>query len=607
MVVATPGVATADTGGAPSSSSPSSDSSVAAHPPESARSTEASLSGPRHAPTKQTPVRPIPSQISVTASGNAGFGKIESKTGRIQLTATLADVRESTAGDATWTSALPTPSRKPTDLAPNAAAPSSPTESDFTLRGPVAPHSAAVELPRVAAAEAVTQALATTSTADPGYPLTISGLVTWRSIVADTMSWLGIHGTPAWAPNNPVPDIIAGLWTAARRFHYTYFNSAPTVNPGSNSEDQDTAVITGNLGVADADGDKITISVIEQPDDGKVVVASNGDYTFTPDAELAKNGGLVSFTIRVDDTSGNPPHLHGLRSGFLPSAGSTTTIDLLVAPLTYATASAAIPVGFAPDLVAVSPSGSLYVASREGKTISRVNTATGAVSQPIPVPVAPDRMTFSDDGSKAYIGNALPVNSAKAVAVLDVTSARVEKIEPSGNSWQTVRTWSAQGKQLQLQINNATGAARVRDKATGQTIRNMPASTNTPNSVAFADKDLYKADQANNAVLAIKPTAAGKYYDSNATKISVGQNPTALAVAPNAKSVFVVNAGDSTMSVIDTLSGRVTRTISVGNNPTSVAVNPVVATDGSITVYVANKADKTVSVISVSSNSAAGV
>ena len=170
--------------------------------------------------------------------------------------------------------------------------------------------------------------------------------VTWRSIIADTLSWTGWDSSlPSLpVPDAPVPDLIAGLWTAVRRVHYTFFNSAPTLNPTAYSEDPTTGVITGDLGGADADGDVLTYTITSEPTHGTLAVADNGTYTYTPDLATSHSGGTDSFAVRVSDTStANPWHIRPVSdliagliqvlSGFgLAAPGDPATATVVVTP-----------------------------------------------------------------------------------------------------------------------------------------------------------------------------------------------------------------------------------------------------------------------------------
>jgi YVTN family beta-propeller protein len=99
------------------------------------------------------------------------------------------------------------------------------------------------------------------------------------------------------------------------------------------------------------------------------------------------------------------------------------------------------------------------------------------------------------------------------------------------------------------------------------------------------------------AVVAVMPLVAAAHapaavlYRGTGT-ISVGSYPLGVAVDPAARTVYVANAGDDTVSVIDAATGTVTGTIPVGSGPDAVAVDPAART-----VYVANADGGTVSVI----------
>ena len=67
--------------------------------------------------------------------------------------------------------------------------------------------------------------------------------------------------------------------------------------------------------------------------------------------------------------------------------------------------------------------------------------------------------------------------------------------------------------------------------------------------------------------------------------IPVGRLPAAVAVDPAARTVYVTNQSDNTVSVINAATSTVTRTIPVGRLPAAVAVDPAART-----VYVTNQA-----------------
>jgi YVTN family beta-propeller protein len=74
--------------------------------------------------------------------------------------------------------------------------------------------------------------------------------------------------------------------------------------------------------------------------------------------------------------------------------------------------------------------------------------------------------------------------------------------------------------------------------------------------------------------------------------ISVGRAPRAVAVAEQTHRVFVANAGDNSLSVLDTRTGAVLRTIPVGAAPAAVAVD-----EPARRVFVATAGDNSVRVL----------
>src|SRR4051812_27031797 len=81
----------------------------------------------------------------------------------------------------------------------------------------------------------------------------ISTPVTQKAIVSEALKWAGFGnlGSRLPVPDAPVSDAVAAAWVGVRRFHYTYFNTRPTLNPTAYTQDINTGVITGNLGAYD--------------------------------------------------------------------------------------------------------------------------------------------------------------------------------------------------------------------------------------------------------------------------------------------------------------------------------------------------------------------
>jgi YVTN family beta-propeller protein len=84
--------------------------------------------------------------------------------------------------------------------------------------------------------------------------------------------------------------------------------------------------------------------------------------------------------------------------------------------------------------------------------------------------------------------------------------------------------------------------------------------------------------------------------------IPVGSNPHGVAITPSADYLYVAATGDGAVNVIDLASNTVVDDIPVGRQPVGIISNPT-----GTRLYVANEADDTVSVINTSTNSVTAV
>jgi YVTN family beta-propeller protein len=209
---------------------------------------------------------------------------------------------------------------------------------------------------------------------------------------------------------------------------------------------------------------------------------------------------------------------------------------------------ATIPVpGHNADTAAIRPDGAfVYVASETG-IVSVISTATNSVVDTINVGSVPYVVTFSPNGTRAYVTN----HSGNNVSVIDTaTNSVVATIAVGGGPYGVAV--SPDGARAYV-TNEGAGTLSVID-------------TVVTNSVIGT--------------------------------ISVGSTPTMVAVNPHGMQAYVNNYGSGTVSVIDTATNSVAATITVGSGPAGIIFSP----DGT-RAYIANYSSGTVSVIDTAHNS----
>ena len=156
--------------------------------------------------------------------------------------------------------------------------------------------------------------------------------------------------------SHPTPSAPVGASTAldllaaaGRELQRTVRNQYPTTNPTITTQTAD-GVVTGSLGAADPEGDRLVYTVVGKPSLGRVSIdQATGDFTYTPVVDVASYGGTDAFTVSVSDETN--VHIHGLQglldapirllraipfvgsllSDYLPSTNTTATVKLTFA------------------------------------------------------------------------------------------------------------------------------------------------------------------------------------------------------------------------------------------------------------------------------------
>jgi YVTN family beta-propeller protein len=267
---------------------------------------------------------------------------------------------------------------------------------------------------------------------------------------------------------------------------------------------------------------------------------------------------------------------------------------------------ATVPVGMAPQGVAVTPNGAYaYVANLGDNTVSVISTSSNTVVATIPagnqglfgVAIAPD-------GKLAYVANdnTAPNNT---VSVINTDTNKVTAtIQVGSDPWAVAITPNGAFAYV---TNAGDDTVSVINTSSGAVVATVPIgsptgfATATSAAVTPNGKFVYVTDTSHNLVSVIS-TASNSVVatipvDTPPAGVpgGAGGGPLTVAVTPDGGYAYATNYNalpTGTVSVISVASNTVAATVRVGNSPYGVSITP----DGSF-AYVTNLTDGTVSVI----------
>ncbi|WP_328359578.1 tandem-95 repeat protein [Mycobacterium sp. NBC_00419] len=453
--------------------------------------------------------------------------------------------------------------------------------------------------------------------------------VTVRAIFTDTLKWVGLGALVPTAPipDTPVPDFIAGAWVGVRRFHYTFFNSTPTVTAQTYTKDPETGVIKGSVTSYDADGDAVTYVVAGKPVHGTVAVDADGSYTYTPDAAYAHAGGVDSFTITATDDSLNPFHFDPLTGLVHAVTDALTKIGILRNAAPYwqsATVAVAVgPVNHAPVLSAT-------VGDADPTTGTRVITPTATdpdgdtVTVAVTAGPAHGTLVTNSDGTYTYTPAAsfahtggsdiITFNATDAYGAIATTSvvftvtaknnaptATNDAFKTNQNTARIITAAQLLGNDSDPDSDPLTVVAVTQPNHGSLTSNGDGSYTYTP-STDFTGTDTFTYKVSDTAGATSSPatvTVTVKLVNTQPTTTPIsGLNiPFGMAISADGSILYIPNYGGTTVSVINTADYTTRTTIAGFRKPAGLALSP----DGS-TLYVANRENTTVSVINTADN-----
>jgi len=244
----------------------------------------------------------------------------------------------------------------------------------------------------------------------------------------------------------------------------------------------------------------------------------------------------------------------------------------------------AIPVG--PDGMAISPDGTrVYVASAGTSTVSVICTVTDRVVSTIEVGTAPNGLAITRDGRRLLVA----VWGANQVAIVDTARNQVIGRIPVGNPHTVALSPDGQTAYVTSQQPGAT-AIVVLNLATRSVAATVPV-TQTP-------RDLNVSPDGALAYYTLAGVNAVQVLDTTRSQvvaqIPVGASPHIPLIAANGEYGVVVVQGPGQLTVINPSTQQVVGTVPVGKFPHWVAIT----SDGD-TAYVTNEGANTVSVVDI--------
>jgi YVTN family beta-propeller protein len=221
-----------------------------------------------------------------------------------------------------------------------------------------------------------------------------------------------------------------------------------------------------------------------------------------------------------------------------------------------------------PDGCVVSADGAkLYVAAAGGESVFVFSAADGRKLNEIKVGHEPRRLLFSPDGSRLYVSN----GEERFVSVVDVkTNTAIGKIKAGRDNRGMALT--PDGKYLAItNVSDDTVEFVKLGESEPEFTVGVPKSPQR--LVAVPSKQFLLAIGRFDNVLIILDVRANKEFGRMQGTIPIGRGAWGMALSAAGDCVYVANATDNTISILDLRTMRVNFTIPTGKGPMGIAVH----------------------------------
>jgi YVTN family beta-propeller protein len=262
-----------------------------------------------------------------------------------------------------------------------------------------------------------------------------------------------------------------------------------------------------------------------------------------------------------------------------------------------------LPLGDLPLNIAVSPSGKLAAVTNNGEsdqTIQLIDLEKDVVLDSIIIAKSWLGLTFSDDGNYLYASGG---NDNKIIRYL-ISNNRLSVNDSIiiGKPWPEKISVTGialdDPKNKLYVVTKENNSLYVLDTKIKKVISQYPLGGEGYTCLLSPDHNLLYISCWGCDKIVVFNTVEGKITGS----VSVGDNPNDLCITRNGKFLFVANANDNSVSVIDTKQLKVTETLNsalYAGSPSGSTTNSVALSNDEKTLYIANADNNCLAVFDV--------
>ena len=242
-----------------------------------------------------------------------------------------------------------------------------------------------------------------------------------------------------------------------------------------------------------------------------------------------------------------------------------------------------------------------FVANKLDKSVSVVDTNTGALLATIKVAGSPTAVAVSPVADRAYVA----MSGTNSVAVIDTVAHKVIDINTATSTVDNIKVGvgpsaivvSPDGKRVYVS-NGSSNTASAIDTATNKEVAKVTVGSSPTGMAVSPDNSRLYALSSSADTLTVVNTVTGAKIGS----VNVGDSPRGIVLSANGQRAYVTNYNTDQVAVVNTTGTNpvVIARITVGDKPDGIAMS----SDGRL-VYVANGPD-TVSLINTATNTLTG-